>query len=547
MTKSKYTYESMRELFESRGYNVLSTEFKKVKDKVKFICPNGHSGEIDIFRFQNGRGCRKCGHSATGNKLRKSIEEVFKIFEDRGYTPLFKEYKNYKEKLSYICLCGNINVAPISSIIKGCKCKNCMKKTTTKYDIKTAINIFKKNGLTLIDKNVKNSTTKMKCVCERGHTLNMTISSMLRGRGCIHCKREQMFNVQRFKYDFVKSEFEKKGIKLISKTYNSSNSPLHVECENGHSYYPTFSNFQKGTGCPKCSNHISKPELEILKLLRDILPNIEIVTNSRKIIAPKELDIYIPNYNLAIEYCGLFWHSDKNLDRSYHYNKMIECDKKNIRLITIFEDEWIYKKDIVVSKIIQAINKTETKIFARKCKILKIDSKTANTFYEKTHTQGKTSGPYHYGLFYNNELVMTISIGKSSRQHTYNGLEIKRISTKLNVTVVGGISKLLTYIIKDLNIEKLRTHNDLRWGKLNSSVYESLGFKKIGESKYTPHYFKGFTRKRNYGLRKTKEEQKLNKTEYELREKQGWSRIWDCGHETYEFNKIKEIEHERIG
>ena len=60
----------------------------------------------------------------------------------------------------------------------------------------------------------------------------------------------------------------------------------------------------------------------------------------------------MPKLHIAIEYNGLRWHSEEfNKDKNYHLNKLIKCNEKGIRLIQIFEDEWIEKQEIVLKKI----------------------------------------------------------------------------------------------------------------------------------------------------------------------------------------------------
>jgi len=84
-------------------------------------------------------------------------------------------------------------------------------------------------------------------------------------------------------------------------------------------------------------SNISTYEIEIKNFLKS--KNIEYEINDRKILKGKEIDIYIPEYNLAIEFNGLYWHSEIYKDKNYHLNKTEECLKNNIQLIHIFEDE----------------------------------------------------------------------------------------------------------------------------------------------------------------------------------------------------------------
>lgn len=82
------------------------------------------------------------------------------------------------------------------------------------------------------------------------------------------------------------------------------------------------------------------------------------VTNEKTIIKPYELDIYIPDKNLAIEYCGIYWHSDKFKNKDYHKIKYEMCKNKNVKLITIFEDEWFNSESFIKNKILNILSNT---------------------------------------------------------------------------------------------------------------------------------------------------------------------------------------------
>ena len=76
--------------------------------------------------------------------------------------------------------------------------------------------------------------------------------------------------------------------------------------------------------------------------------------NDRSIIRPKELDIYLPDLKLAIEYNGLYWHSiERGTDKYAHRNKSIACREKDIRLIHLFEFEDIDEQIYLINQLIQ--------------------------------------------------------------------------------------------------------------------------------------------------------------------------------------------------
>lgn len=260
----------------------------------------------------------------------------------------------------------------------------------------------------------------------------------------------------------------------------------------------------------------SEPEREVADFLSQY---VEIERNTRSVIKPKELDIYIPSKKVAIEFNGLYWHSLK--PRKYHFEKYQECKEKGIRCIQIFEDEWRDKKEIVKSILLSAIGVYERKVFARKCIVKEIDKKIANSFLDENHLNGSVkTAQKAFGLFLGDELLQVITVGKN--RFTKDGkLELLRMASKLNTQVVGGFSKIL----KDSGIHEIESYVDNRI--YSGSGYENSGWKVIGNSGPSYFYTNWKIRKNRMSMMKSKlpgegtEEQRANAL--------GWYRVYDCG------------------
>lgn len=289
------------------------------------------------------------------------------------------------------------------------------------------------------------------------------------------------------------------------------------------------------TPCKTCSNikNSSNEQYNLEQFIKNLVPNITV--NDRSIIHPLELDIVIPEYKIAIEYCGLFWHNDMRIDKQYHLNKQIKCNQQGYKLITIFQDEWIHKTDIVKSRL-QNLFQQSTKLYARNCKIQEISAKEANVFLNQNHIQGVGRSNVRLGAFYQNELigVMTFSkpnIAKGNPKYAY---ELNRFCTKLNTSVVGLGSKLFTNFVKLYSPDNVISYADRRWS--TNAFYTNLGFKECGITSINYWYIKGNTRIHRFALRKNKQDDQ-SLTEYENRKNQGWNRIWDCGSIKFVWNK----------
>ena len=205
----------------------------------------------------------------------------------------------------------------------------------------------------------------------------------------------------------------------------------------------------------------------------------KIILDDRKILYPLELDIYIPERNLAIEFNGLYWHSTlrNNTNIRYHQNKSKLCQEKGIRLIHIYEDEWNneHKREIIKDIIKHALNipTSENKIYARKCTIKEIDNKSYNDFCNKYHIQGTKGAQIKLGLFYNNDLVQIASFSKSRYDKQYEWEWIRGCPASNN-NVVGGTSKLFKYFIKKYNPKSVVCYAD--FNKFDGKGYKECGF-----------------------------------------------------------------------
>lgn len=278
-------------------------------------------------------------------------------------------------------------------------------------------------------------------------------------------------------------------------------------------------------------------EIEIGKWIES--HGIEIQTNYRSAIYPHELDIFIPSHNLAIEFNGLYWHSElQGKDKHYHNHKRMLCESKNIRLIQIMEDEWNTKPDIVKSVIGNALGIVERRISARKTTARQIEVGVARDFVNRYHLAGYHNSRYKFGLFDGDELVsvMTFSTGNYSRKS--KGWEIDRFCSKTGVQVVGGASKLFTAFIRLEKPTTVISYADLRHG--SGLVYKHLGFEEHGDTSPNYWYFKThLERFHRFNLRKgAVEGDDPSLTEWQNRVKQGWNRIWDCGSRKYVWTDI---------
>jgi hypothetical protein len=521
----KHTIEYVKQSFEAEGYSLVSKEYKDSHAKLISICPNGHEYSVSFTKWLSGRRCL-CGRG----KQRLTIEFIKKEFEKRGYTLLSKEYK-HNEKLKYICPEGHKHEIRWDHFQSGHGCPYCAgRPIITIADVKKS---FESEGYTLLSKEYINSYTKLEYICSEGHKYSTAWRFWKKGHRCPECA-----NNIRKTIDFIRSEFEKSGYKVLTENYINHHQKLHTICPEGHDYYVSWSNWQQhGGSCPKCKEWgTSQQELLITDFVKTLCD--DIIEHDRTLIKPLELDIIIPDKKIAIEYCGLYWHSELfGKDKKYHLNKLIKCEEKGYRLITIFEDELVFKKDILFSRLKNLLTTyASDTIYARKCKIKEINAEQVGVFCNCNHTQGYGSGAkIKLGAFYKDELVSIMTFSKPSIAKRYRdttGLvwELHRFCSKINYRIVGIASKLLKHFERNYEWNNIFSYADRRWS--DGNVYNQLGFRFSGYVSPSYWYIKGQNR-----LRKIKDELK-DKTEWEIRKSQGLNRIWDCGNIRFDKDNV---------
>lgn len=283
-------------------------------------------------------------------------------------------------------------------------------------------------------------------------------------------------------------------------------------------------------------NHISSQHKEIIDYIESISET-EIVINTRSIISPLELDIYLPEYKLAIEIDGVYWHSEQQgKDRNYHLNKTELCLEQGIKLLHIFETDNIEIWKSTISGILQ----NNTRVFARKCIIQELDNLSYKEFCTENHLQGHSAAKYKYGLYYKDNLVAIMSFAKSRYSNSYD-FELMRYCNKRHITVVGGASKLLSYFMKH-NKGDIVSYANRRWSE--GDMYKTIGFDELNDS--TPNYFYIVRNKLESRLKYQKhklsnilENFDINLSEYDNMISNGFDRIWDCGNKVFVlYNKI---------
>ena len=537
----------------------ISEEYENNKSKITIKCnicgyefikrPNDFLNS-DVFA-----GCKNCRKIKMHNNDLITYDELLPFVNGNTLKPFEGEKSKKNDKVTMICPKHGEYEMWIKSIIDGkYQCKKCViiksakKRLLTKNEFEIILRKRFGDKINVIGEYV-NTSVPLRFKCNKcGHVFERKPNAFMFANfkdACPNCSKEivakERTKTQEEFINGVVSVWGKDKFDLSETIYTKSDEKVKVKCnECGRTFEIEANSFLSGKhGCPYHNCNSSAKEKELAEFISSL--GIKTLTNDREVLNGYELDVFIPQFSIGIEFDGIFWHNELYKDKDYHINKTNKCAENRIRLIHIFEDEWIYKKNIWKSIIANLLNKTQNKIFARKCIIKEVPSTEASIFLEENHIQGKCGSSIRYGLFHNGELVSLMTFGKTrhfigSSSHEY---ELLRFCNKLNTIVIGGASKLFKHFIKTHNPKSIVSYADKRWSIGN--LYENLGFKLYNISKPNYFYIIDGKRRNRFNFRKSilikKYNCPQNITEKEFCKSQKWWRIYDCGSLCYEWIK----------
>ena len=387
------------------------------------------------------------------------------------------------------------------------KCKD----TMSKINPKTGLTGYQESG-------IKAKITKLKIDPVSGLTIYQQITQ----------------NLISDSYDRKVLKFPIDYILLTTKSQYFKSQLLRYKCDKCESIRESYWPYIRCIQCYPYNKSMGENEvLEFCELLSN-----NVLSNSQAIIKPLELDIYLPDDKLAIEYNGLYWHSFNSVEtenKDYHLIKTEKCKELGIQLFHIFENEWQdpVKHDIWKSIIKNKLGQS-SRIYGRKTEIRSVSSSDKTEFLNRNHLQGTCVSSMNLGLYYGGELVSLMTFGKS-RFNKNVDWELLRFCNKIGYSVIGGASKLL----KAFRLKKegsIISYADKR--RSNGNLYKQLGFEFSHDS--PPNYF--YWKKNGLESRIKYQKHKLSKllevydsglTETENMYENGYRKIYDCGNQVW--------------
>lgn len=395
-------------------YSLVDTSTMSWHVKMKIICPKHGEFEQLLGSHLNGIGCSKCGHERGANVRTRPFQEsveIAKLVHDGQYTypEVEGNVANY-ERIEVVCPeHGTFTTTFNQHIDSKVGCPQCSTNQRIQKEIEKYNRVHHKqrtmsddtySKIQSIDWLVERNDTDRKSVLEIAAELNVDVN-------CIH------------------DRFKQHGVR------------------------------------PKRYKGYSLGEREVGEYVESL--GFDIIRNDCEILDGSELDIVIPSLKIAIEYNGLYWHSNIFKHRNAHRDKLKLTNAAGYRLISLNEDEWKLKRELVELKLKELLGVSNSStIFARKCSVVSVSNKDRKSFLDTHHIQGNGPGSLTYGLEHCGKLVAVMTLIKKT-----DGLWIlNRYASSHNVP--GGFSKLLKHFERNNNWKTIETFADLRWseGKL---------------------------------------------------------------------------------
>lgn len=277
-------------------------------------------------------------------------------------------------------------------------------------------------------------------------------------------------------------------------------------------------------GCPACAGNDTKPQLEIYAVVKDLCS--DAISSDASTIRPQHLDVHVPSRAFAIEYNGLYWHSEKFRSRGYHQNKTDICRVRGIDLLHVYADDWQFRQPIVVSMIRHRLGVSTRRLYARSCSIVQLDRTTREEFFKRCHLDGDVASKVAFGLEHDGQIVAALSLRKPFHAKWKSYIEVGRFATELNTAVVGGLSRLVKAAVawaQQHEYDGLLSYVDGRVGEGNG--YVSAGFELVSK---TPPMFWWTDYVKRYNRFNYRADKKRRMSEHEVADEAGMTKIYGC-------------------
>jgi hypothetical protein len=516
----------------------------------------------------NGSGCPACGKEkveATGRKRRLGMESFRqKALTVHGNTYEYpdQEYVSNKDKIRIVCPVHGEFLQKPNGHLGGKGCPACGKEAAKQSNAVVSAAV----GAVLLDRlqginpdwqydlpSYRGMSKPLRAVCRLHGQFEAWPNNILSNRACPGCgkaKHSEALQKRRLTLEEVArrgGEVYGELFEYLKVEHTGHGAMIYGRCtKHDAEWRQAADGHAKYNPCGLCTKHLSRGEDQVFRFLSNLT---RAEQRNRSILRPKELDIYLPDANMAVEYCGEYHHSagakdEEPIARKKHIAKYRACKEQGIRLITLWESEWKERNYAVRRLLRNAVGRSKGKLMARKCELRRVSTQEARPFYERYHPQGGAGHGEHYALFWKGKMVacMRFVLGANDRgagagNRTWT---LGRYATR--ITVAGAASRLFKAFLQDFEPPVVKSFSDNRF--FDGGMYEQLGFcleAEVGEDYVVwspklgilpkPHYQRRVLHKRlaEHGLDERFDHETDPRTEAEMTYLMGARRLYDCG------------------
>jgi hypothetical protein len=339
--------------------------------------------------------------------------------------------------------------------------------------------------------------------------------------------------------EFVERVKKIPTLKLLSDplAYKNKYQKFEFECiQCGSKQVKSLMMLENCPVCFFCRPKESKGQIEVFDFIKKLAS--DVVMSDRTEISPKEIDVFVPSKKFGIEYNGLYWHSGAVMtDPRYHQNKHAACEKANIKLFSIYEDEWRDRRSIIEGMIRHRLKSPIKKWDARKLEIVTLNKHESRDFFDSNHLEGHASALVVFALRdkTSNKALAALSLRKPFHRKYKEYLEVARCCTLAGHSVRGWLGRLTSIAKKhavSVGVEKLITYVDARVG--TGRGYSSSGWTLENDDTSPRFWWTDFFRR--YNRFKYRADVLRNMSQIEVASEAGVFPIWGCSNFLYKID-----------
>ena len=328
----------------------------------------------------------------------------------------------------------------------------------------------------------------------------------------------------------IERQHEFELITSLDDYYSRQKQYLEFKCLKCGTVQPkTLQAFERGSRCYRCfPESKSNWELEVFDFVKTLASDAE--SGNRIVLAPKEIDVYVPSKGIGIECHGLYWHSEgsskENFNKRSHLEKLINANAVNVKLYQLFYDEWRDKRSICESLIAHKLGVSSQRLGAREFNIVELNTEQQRDFFDSTHISSYTPAKVVFGLAKDDVIFAALGLRVPRQASKYdNSLEISRYSTAVGYSIPGGLNRLMNCAVRyavDSSFKSLVTYVDRRFG--DGHGYLNCRFSIVGDTGVDYFYTDNMFRYDRFKFRA-----RGGLTERQVASQAGVSRIYGCG------------------